>query len=1090
MINYDRQPSYVIVQAAEPQEDLDLDVGEIQVAEYVVYLLALDTYMRYIEENLGPEQQDELTAKGLRLLRSADNIHLSTVGTFMMENLPTQAQKNMLTKALALRPNAAGAGKRALLIRTLLSRGGAGTMRAVFKLNKTLQAIRLAISASMVEDADAALDKLAIIPISNVKIRDWIDEAAKLAGPGYSPTPTQTATLTTSSDDTKKLLEVRIKAEGTSATSEEANKAMAEQSLLTSKVETEATQEAAKSIAARGEQDAPPTRSEVAGIIQAQVNSALTDPADSRNVPPSLRTLDPEQRTAALTDGRVLVAAGAGSGKTTTLVSRIKYLVEERKVHPSKIFACSFNKSAAGGIKGKVAKTVGDIPANQMKIETMHSAFLGLGREFGNPVEKTALARENLVKEEVVCRTIDKLWPVCYAQGKNLAEAPPAKKMMRYKSRWAGFGIGPAEAKRLASEKGDKEMVQAALYYEWYEGLKGALPGWKAPCTTKDLTAFYAKYRKQNQRIADFDEMLSIPLAILRRDPKAREALQKKYDHVMVDEAQDLNPVQAEIIEIMAEKVDEAKGQSLWVIGDASQSIYAFRGADVEMFSGLNGKEGWKTRLIKTNYRCAPKIVKAANALIAHNESGMMIEQRPAPGKDEDSGSIVVNTVDDNTDAAIQFASLIKQKMTLEDAAPAHFAVLARTNAELHAFETACLVRGIPYARRGATGLISAPESKALLSYVQMVTGDNYAKMMFALPEVLKKPNRFFVGHDLIDNALPQAVAQYARKIGQDSKSLNPLNLLTNSYFCDILAEKLKPGASPWQLNKTVEQLVDLGQELLRMKANVEDPSYKTLDLFHDILNVKGMEARSKADGSTAYEPMTFADSLRANIRASMSEEDVEEAAVAEGSEGEGETANPLKGLGSISFLFELIRPDPTEPDVDASTPMGFKHKMERIGKRYKDLRTDIDEWNKTQADVPADKKSPPPGVYLSTVHSVKGAEWPNVTVLMPGGGGFPMIRAYDKATEEKRDPTPEEHEQAAKELEAERRLAYVALTRAAENLTVVCPLKNASGRKAGVSEFVGEAGLSGNISPSRSVMAGAEDDGEVVISAEENTPF
>lgn len=1088
MTSYDRTSPQNVTSAEKPEDQVE-EFGELQVAEYIIFLLAMDTYMRYLQESVGPGQEDDLTVKGMMLLRQADTLHSAAITTFMDEHLPDSAKKSMLTRALNLKATPQGASRRALMIRTVLSRGGTGVMRAVFKTNKALTAIKVAISASMVEDADAALDKFAVIPMHNARIRKWIDDAAAFAGSGLVATVTQSAVMTSNSDDTQKLLESRLKGEGLSATSEAASASFAETASLTAKVEQDAKAEALKTLVARNEEDVPPTRSEVAGIVAAQINAALSDPGDQRNIPPALRSLDPEQRAAALTDGRVLVAAGAGSGKTTTLVARIKYLVEEKKVHPSKIFACSFNKSAAGGIKGKVAKAVGDLPANMMKIETMHSAFLALGREFGNPVEKTALARENLVGEEAICRTIDKLWPVCYATGKVLADGPPAKKMMRYKSRWAGFGIGPAEAKRLASEKGDKEMITAALYYEWYEGLKGAIPGWKSPCTTKDLTAFYAKYRRQNQRVADFDEMLSIPLAILRRDPKAREALQKKYDHVMVDEAQDLNPVQAEIIEIMSEKVDESKGQSLWVIGDASQSIYAFRGAEVEMFSGLNGKEGWKTRLIKTNYRCAPKIVKAANSLISHNESGMMIEQRATPGKDEDSGTIVVNTVEDNTDAAIQFANTIKQKITMEGASPTEFAVLARTNAELHAFETACLVRGVPYARRGATGLISAPESKALLSYVQMVTGDNYAKMMFALPEVLKKPNRFFVSGEGIDNALPQAVAQYARKVGQDSKALNPLSLLTNTYFCDILAEKLKPGASQWQLNKTVEQLVELGQELFRLKANVEDPSYKTLDLFHDILNIKGIESRTKTDGSTSYEPMTFADSLRANIRSSMSEDEVEEAEES-GENEEGATANPLKGLGSISFLFELIRPDPTEPDQDASTPMGFKHKMERIGKRYNELRTDIDKWNKEQANLPAEQKAPPPGVYLSTVHSVKGAEWPNVTVLMPGGGGFPMIRAYDKATEEKRDPTPEEHEEAAKELEAERRLAYVALTRAAENLTVVCPLKNASGRKAGVSEFVGEAGLSGSVSPGRVLKAGTEDEVEILPSAEENLPF
>lgn len=1065
MTNYDRQPP-TVVQAAESLDDVDLNVGEVQVAEYVIYLLALDTYMRYIEENLGPDQQDELTAKGLRLLRSADNIHLETVGKFLAENLPSQAQKNMLTKALALRPNAAGAGKRALLIRTLLSRGGTSTMRAVFKLNKTLQAIRLAISASMVEDADAALDKLAIIPISNVKIRDWIDDAAKLAGPGYSPTPVQSAGLTSVSDDTKKLLEIRMRGEGTSPTSEEGNKAIAEQSLITSKVETQATQEAAKSLAARGEKDVPPTRSEVAGIIQAQVNAALTDPTDLRNVPTSLRSLDPDQRAAALTDGRVLVAAGAGSGKSTTLVSRVKFLVEERKVHPSRIFVASFNKKAGDELQTKVGKAVGTDIAKDMTIGTMHSTFRRIIGEYGTPSEKDCMdPKKGFIGGEnrAIITCIDKMWPGCF--GKD-AEVPKAKDMLLFRSRWVGAGVSPKEAREQA--KGDPTLEGAAFYYEFYEGLKGNVAGWSPPCRTKDYTNFMAKNRPNNQRLGDFDDMITITRDLLLRNPGVRAALQKKYDHVMIDEAQDLNPVQADIINMMAEKVDAKNGSSLWIIGDASQSIYAFRGADVDMFVELNGKEGWTTRKITTNYRCAPKIVKAANSLISVNQTGMMIEQVPVSGKDADLGSITVQAPLNHTGGAIDLINDIKMRMTEDGEVPSDFAVLCRTNAELHSFETACLMRGVPYARKGVGSFLGSPETKAMLSYVQLVTGDNFAKMRQALLEVMKRPNRFFTSFDVIDKAVPEAFAEYARRIGTSSDALNPLHILTNVQFADILAQHLTGNqGKSWKTNKVADSILALGQEMLVMKANTNDPNYKTKDLFADILSVKGVDTRTKEDGGVEYVSITFEESLKAASRLKAGGEDDEEDDVPD-----SDTDSDRKtDLGNIAFLYQLLEPDPTEPDLDASTPMGFKAKIQRYASRVGELRTDLKAWNKAQGQLPADQRKPPPGVFLSTVHSVKGAEWKNCAVVMPKGT-FPMERPM-KSLKKPEEGASEEAVAMEAQMESERRLGYVALTRAAVNLTIICPAVNAMGRPAGVSQFVEEAGLTAN--PRGSVMTASD---------------
>lgn len=387
MYEYDRAPSppvFIETPPSEPVEkqaaddvedaDVDLEFGELQVAEYIVFLLALDTYMRYLDE--ASEEPgfhiDDMSTKGLRLLRSADRLHLDSIGAFLREHLPSDTHKKMLEKALRMRPTSEGTARRALHLRTLLSRGGAPTMRAVFQTNKALQHVRQAISAAMMEDADAALDKFAVIQVRNTKIRDWIDDAAKFAGSGTPPTPMTAAASSGMTDGAKKLVEAKMEQEGSDATSEGANKALAEQDSILSRVKQEAEEAAKKSIEASGEEDAPPKKSEVMGLAAAAAVAAVSDPGDLRNVPESLKKLDPEQRAAALTDGKVLVAAGAGAGKSTTLVARIRYLVQEKGANPARILACSFNRKAADELKEKVAKSIGP---NSALVDTMHVIF-------------------------------------------------------------------------------------------------------------------------------------------------------------------------------------------------------------------------------------------------------------------------------------------------------------------------------------------------------------------------------------------------------------------------------------------------------------------------------------------------------------------------------------------------------------------------------------------------------------------------------------------------------------------------------------------------------------------------------------------
>ena len=1028
-------------QAAEPEEPED-DIGELDIAEYVVFLLAMDTYTRYVEEQSGEGMEDDLIRKAVQLIRLADRRHVEAIQAFLGENLPSAIHKKMLVKAFKFLPNSTGLGRRSLQLRTLLSRGGSSTMRAVFKTNKALQEVKAAMAAATIDDADAALDKFAVIPMRNQRLRKWIDTASETAGSGTFQNAVS-AGGGEATDDVTPILASRVQQQGASPTAEANQEESGKRDDLLLQVQQKAQEAAQRAMTVSGEPDHPPAKSEVIGIATAAAVAAVTDPTNSSNVPGPLRKLDDEQRAAALTDGRVLVAAGAGAGKSTTVVSRVEYLVKDRRVFPSRILVTSFNSKAANELKQKIGTAVGGSDLQQMSVGTMHSLFRKFIGEYGTPSEKSAVGKGFVQGGGSVARAVQRLWADCYpSDTPQERKVPKLKNVLMAKSKWAGNNITPTEARNQAKSSDDRD---AADWYEMYEGLKGAIPGWKPPCkNSKGYESFMGKWRPNDQRLGDFDDQLGIFDSILKREPPVRKALQGMFDHLIVDEAQDLSGVQFSIISQMSEHVSDGKdGKSLWICGDDKQSIYTFRGARPELFTQLATTEGWKTKMIRTNYRCQPEIVELANKLIAHNEKQIPMEAVPASSKVRGVSSVRVENPTDEAEAALDVVEEIKSNLSMGEDVANH-AILTRTNKEQHAYETACIIRGVPYARKGAGSFLGSPETKAFLSYVQLVTGDDATKMQAALGEAINKPNRFFIGPDAGTAAVSEAISAYARSRGQDIKTLNPVVALADRTFVAILAEKLTRVRSGFKFDKAVEKLYDIRNGLEEMKANSADPAYTTKDLFDGVLGMTGTVAvTNPSTGRTTYVDQTFRDSLKADLRDSLSEDD------------DAEEDDDTEGLGNISFLYKLAEKDPTDPEdliTDPNTPFGFKAKMDRYASRARELRTDITKWDKEQAALPPEKRSAPPGVYVGTVHSVKGAQWKNCYVAMPGGK-FPMV-PFQKPGE----PPPDPEVQQA-ELESERRLAYVALTRAAMNLTIVCP-NSVGGKAAGVSEFVAEAGL------------------------------
>ena len=639
-----------------------------------------------------------------------------------------------------------------------------------------------------------------------------------------------------------------------------------------------------------------------------------------------LEDLNREQRQAVESvEGPVLIVAGAGSGKTRVLTSRIAYMIE-KGTDPSRILALTFTKKAAGEMKERIGAMVGERKARRICMGTFHSVFIRFLREFadtiGFPPAFTIYDTGDSVSAVKACLKQLGLDDKLYKPKEVLARISKAKNDLVTPTPYANGAGGYRDDDRLHKKPEIYRVYQA-----------------------------YCQMCRQ-AGVMDFDDILLYMNILLRGNADALASIAGRFDAILVDEYQDTNMAQYLILRKLA-----AGHRNLCVVGDDSQSIYAFRGAKIENI--LNFRKDFpeaKTFRLERNYRSTRNIVNAANTLIAKNE-GRIPKQCVSMGEEGEKIRLVRAYTELEEGALI--ASAILQRMHEDHAAYEDFAILYRTNAQSRALEEQLRKRNIPYVIYSGNSFFERAEVKDMMAYFKLAANTRD------------------------DESFKRAVNKPARGIGDTS--LSALAAAAQAHGTSLYGAASAEDLETFGLRSAAVGKI---RSFCSMIAKVADTLEQT-DAY--------TAAKALASDSGLYFFYKSDNSIEGQARAANVQELLDSVA-GYVEEVQGDYRNAMVEDGKYA--------DPSEVPEAELPLVTLPEFLENIS-----LLSNV--------DVAEDETSNK--VALMTAHSAKGLEFPYVFVagmeenLFPSGGWM--------LTEP--------------ELEEERRLFYVAITRAKKAVTL-----------------------------------------------------
>ena len=624
-----------------------------------------------------------------------------------------------------------------------------------------------------------------------------------------------------------------------------------------------------------------------------------------------IRGLNPQQREAVLHEGGpLLIVAGAGSGKTRVLTHRIAHLLSTKRARPGEILAITFTNKAAAEMRERVEALVGPA-AQRMWVSTFHSACVRILRR-----EATSLGLRSSF---------------------SIYDAADSQRLLTLVARELDLDPKKYPVKAMAAKISNlkDELVDAERF--------AATSGTGSNDFDSVLADVYTRYttRLRQANAMDFDDLISETVHLLQAFPAIAEHYHRRFRHVLVDEYQDTNHAQYVLARtLVGDGSDGVERGELTVVGDADQSIYAFRGASIRNILEFEADyPDASTIMLEQNYRSTQNILSAANAVIAKNPGRkpkrLWTDQGAGP-------QIVAYVADDEREEARFVAEEIDRLGDAGGVRPGDVAVFYRTNSQSRAIEEVLVRVGLPYKVVGGTRFYERREIKDAIAYLRVIANPDDD---VNLRRVLNVPKRG------LGERSEAMVAAFAER------------------------ERISFGAAL----ERVDEVPGLGTRAV-----------SGLAAFRDLLG--GLrELAASAGPSEVLGAVLDRSGYLAELRASDDPQD-------------GSRVDNLAELHAVATEFEQSDPEGDLADF-----------LERVS-----LVADSDQI--PTPDGADEVTGPDPGVVtLMTLHTAKGLEFPVVFLTGMEDGTFPHVRSLS-------DP---------EQLEEERRLAYVGVTRARERLYI-----------------------------------------------------
>ncbi|WP_449159366.1 DNA helicase PcrA [Streptococcus sp.] len=590
------------------------------------------------------------------------------------------------------------------------------------------------------------------------------------------------------------------------------------------------------------------------------------------------------------TEGPLLIMAGAGSGKTRVLTHRIAYLIDEKMVNPWNILAITFTNKAAREMKERAYQLN---PATQdCLIATFHSMCVRILRRDADHI----------------------------GYNRNFTIVDPGEQRTLMKRILKSLNLDPKKWNErtilgtISNAKNDliDEVAYAAQAGDMY---------------TQIVAKCYEAYQKElrQSEAVDFDDLIMLTLRLFDQNPDVLTYYQQKFQYIHVDEYQDTNHAQYQLVKLLASRF-----KNICVVGDADQSIYGWRGADMQNI--LDFEKDYpdaKVVLLEENYRSTKTILQAANDVIKNNKN-----RRPKNlwTQNEDGEEIVYYRANDEQDEAVFVAKTIEELSREAGYKHRDFAVLYRTNAQSRTIEEALLKSNIPYTMVGGTKFYSRKEIRDVIAYLNLIANlsDN-----ISFERIINEPKRG-IGPGTVDKI-------------RDFAQMQESSLLDAS--ANIMLSGIK--------GKAAQAIWDFANLILDLRERLDQLTIT--ELVEEVLDKTGYMTALTNQG---------------NLESQARIENIQEfLSVTKNFDENGETVEDESGVETLSrFLNDLA------------------------------LIADTDDGAQETSEV-----------TLMTLHAAKGLEFPVVFLIGMEENVFPLSRAAE-------DPD---------ELEEERRLAYVGITRA-----------------------------------------------------------